>query len=62
MSKLWVFAVVSWSIVVAGIAALVIIVEHGDGSRGNLYILAATLCIVAMSLMAYVVREEEKQS
>ena len=53
MSKLWVFAVVSWSIVVAGIAALVIIVEHGDSSKRYLFILAATLCIVAMYLTTW---------
>ena len=57
MRKRLVFLVVSWSIVPAGIAALVIMV--GSGDEHNLYILATTLCIVAMSLMAYVVRDDQ---
>ena len=58
MRKRLVFLVVSWSIVPAGIAALVIMV--GSGDEHNLYILATLLYFVAMSLMAYVVREEER--
>ena len=58
MSKPWVFLAVSWSIVFAGIAALVIMVKSGN--ERYLFILAATLCIVALSLNAYLVREEER--
>ena len=57
MRKRLVFLVVSWSIVPAGIAALVIMVESGD--EHNLYILAALLYFVARSLMAYVVRDDQ---